>query len=167
MIKYSIIEIIRDITKKEGFLALYKGLSACCLGLIHPIIYFPLYENLKWRCKKYKGKIKSTDIFVISCISKITSAFLTYPHVLLRSQYFCCYSLLKNYFLIRMQNNREKMGNNNLFDLIRKIHKEEGLRGFYFGMKIDLIRVLPSNAITFIVYEYVKKLLLKKKSKSH
>ena len=66
-----------------------------------------------------------------------------------------------------MQNNREKMGNNNLFDLIRKINREEGLRGFYFGMKIDLIRVLPSNAITFIVYEYVKKLLLKKKSKSH
>ena len=67
-----------------------------------------------------------------------------------------------------MQDNREKFENHkhNLFRLIKKIKKQEGLKGFYFGMKIDLIRVLPSNAITFIVYEYVKKMILIKKHKN-
>lgn len=66
-----------------------------------------------------------------------------------------------------MQNNREKRGNNDLLYLMRKIYGEVGVKGFYYGLKIDLVRVLPSNAITFIFYEYVKKLFLKKKPKSH
>lgn len=68
-----------------------------------------------------------------------------------------------------MQDNRENLQNNHknhkLLRLLRKIHRESGIKGFYSGLKIDLIRVLPANAITFIVYEYVKKLLLKKKPK--
>ena len=69
-----------------------------------------------------------------------------------------------------MQDNREitnsnNHNNHNLMKLIGKIYKETGIKGFYFGLRIDLIRVLPANAITFIVYEYVKKLLLKKKPK--
>lgn len=39
------------------------------------------------------------------------------------------------------------------------IWKEKGLRGFYGGLKPDLIRLLPSNAIVFVVYEYLKRVL--------
>lgn len=68
-----------------------------------------------------------------------------------------------------MQDNREiveKNGNNGSFlKLVQKIKRENGWKGFYAGLRIDLIRVLPSNAITFVVYEYTKGLLLKKKKK--
>lgn len=68
-----------------------------------------------------------------------------------------------------MQNNRdnvERNANNGSFmKLLKKIYHESGWRGFYAGVRIDLIRVLPSNAITFVVYEYTKKRLLKKKNK--
>lgn len=68
-----------------------------------------------------------------------------------------------------MQDNREKVEvnhtNHGLLKLVKDILKENGLRGFYRGIKIDLIRVLPANAITFIFYEYVKKSLLKKQKK--
>lgn len=86
---------MRKIVKNEGYLALYKGLSACMLGLIHPIVYFPLYENLKWRTKKKKGKVGSIDIFVISCVSKLIATMTTYPHVLLRSRFFSLIFLMK------------------------------------------------------------------------
>ena len=79
---------MQKIVKNEGYLALYKGLSACMLGLIHPIVYFPLYENLKWRTKKKKGKVGSLDIFMISCVSKFIATMTTYPHILLRSRFF-------------------------------------------------------------------------------
>lgn len=85
-IKYSISRMMGRIVKKEGFLALYKGFSACLIGIVHPIIYFPLYENLKWRCKKSKGKVTSLDIFVISCVTKVVATSITYPHILLRSR---------------------------------------------------------------------------------
>lgn len=78
---------MKMIIEKEGFFALFKGLTACTFGLLHPIVYFPLYENLKWRTKKYKGKVSSSDIFLIACVSKLVSTFTTYPHVVLRSRY--------------------------------------------------------------------------------
>ncbi len=37
------------------------------------------------------------------------------------------------------------------------IYKEKGLHGFYAGLKPDLYRLLPSNTIVFIVYEYMKR----------
>jgi hypothetical protein len=38
----------------------------------------------------------------------------------------------------------------------KHIWKESGIRGFYAGLKPDLIRLIPSNAILFIVYEKSK-----------
>lgn len=77
---------MQRIVENEGFFALYKGLTACAIGLLHPIVYFPLYENLKWRCKKAKGNVNSLDIFFIAVVSKLVSTAITYPHIVLRSQ---------------------------------------------------------------------------------
>lgn len=38
-------------------------------------------------------------------------------------------------------------------------HRNEGLRGFYKGMGINIIRVLPGTCVTFGVYEAVSKVL--------
>ena len=45
----------------------------------------------------------------------------------------------------------------NLRSMIRRTLREEGFKGFYSGLKFDLLRVLPSNAITFVSYEYLRK----------
>ena len=50
----------------------------------------------------------------------------------------------------------ESMG---LQKVIKYVWKEKGIKGFYGGLKPDLIRLLPSNAIVFIVYEYMKRIL--------
>ena len=42
-------------------------------------------------------------------------------------------------------------------DIIREVMKKDGLKGFYFGLRVDILRVLPMNAITFIVYEKLSK----------
>lgn len=36
----------------------------------------------------------------------------------------------------------------------RKIYDNRGIKGFYSGYNIALIRVLPNNAIMFISYEF-------------
>ena len=45
----------------------------------------------------------------------------------------------------------------NLRDMVRKTIREEGFKGLYSGIKFDLIRVLPNNAIIFVTYEYLRK----------
>ena len=88
------------------------------------------------------------SIFVASTISKsshlfilVISVFLTYPIVVVRTVMFDFRGQEKGHF-------------QNIF---RHIWKENGLIGFYAGIKPDLIRLIPSNAILFIVYESMKK----------
>lgn len=35
------------IAQNEGVMALYQGLAASAIGVLHPLIYFPLYEKSK------------------------------------------------------------------------------------------------------------------------
>ena len=65
-----------------------------------------------------------------------------------------------------MFDNREKYSKDNKKDsnlymrnLVKNILKEDGIGGFYLGFRVELLRVLPSNAIIFIVYEYVRNLM--------
>jgi len=53
-----------------------------------------------------------------------------------------------------MQDKWENKGN--LRMMIKRTLIEEGYRGFYAGIKFDLIRVLPNNAIIFVIYEYLR-----------
>jgi Mitochondrial carrier protein. len=76
----------------------------------------------------------------------VAAMVLTYPHVVLRA---------------RLQDNRTNLKGNNekvtLTDMFRRTYEKEGFRGLYSGLRIDLVRCLPANAITFITFEFVKK----------
>lgn len=43
--------------------------------------------------------------------------------------------------------------------LAKLIYKERGLKGFYYGYNVALIRILPSNAVMFCTYEFTSRLL--------
>lgn len=47
-------------------------------------------------------------------------------------------------------------------EIISHILKEKGFTGLYAGLKPDLIRLLPSNTIVFVVYEFMQKNLFHK-----
>jgi hypothetical protein len=70
----------------------------------------------------------------------------TYPHVVIRA---------------RLQDNRTELKDSKVklkfWDMFSETLNKEGIRGLYSGLRIDLIRCLPANAITFITFEYVKK----------
>jgi hypothetical protein len=42
---------------------------------------------------------------------------------------------------------------------VKHMWKEGGIKSFYAGLKPDLIRLIPSNAILFLVYEKSKDFL--------
>eukprot|EP00475_Leptophrys_vorax_P033549 TRINITY_DN5292_c0_g1_i4.p1 TRINITY_DN5292_c0_g1~~TRINITY_DN5292_c0_g1_i4.p1 ORF type:complete len:393 (-),score=73.65 TRINITY_DN5292_c0_g1_i4:7-1185(-) len=142
--KYSTIPgTFRTIIKEEGVSGLFKGLPVSLFGTIHVVIQFPLYEYLKERRKPNQSDLNLGDILIASIASKLVATSITYPHELLRA---------------RFQRQRVKRYHN-IGDALVKIFREEGPKAFYRGMGTNLIRVIPTCAITFTVYEYALKFI--------
>lgn len=84
----------------------------------------------------------------------VVAMTLTYPHVVVRA---------------RLQDHRSPVKSLNgdslekcratITSVVKSTIQKEGIKGLYTGLRIDLIRVLPANSITFIVFEYAKKKL--------
>ena len=73
-------------------------------------------------------------------LNKVIASFVTYPHVVIRTI---------------MHDSRHD--NLSIVAVTKKIYRQFGIKGFYLGLKADTIRILPSNAIIFLVYELMKK----------
>ena len=139
----SVFGSIYKIYTREGFFALYTGLSASLIGLSHVWIYFPLYETLKNYFKStYQTNGEGLDSKFIVCSSlsaKLITTCITYPHEVVRSRQQDVRSFDKH--------------SKRLSQVIKRTYKQEGLKAFYKGFSLNLIRMLPQNALLFLVYE--------------
>ena len=138
----SIITNMREVVRSEGFRSLFKGLSATMLGVIHPIIFFPLYEKLKIFFKdNYEpegSKSLSPKYIVASTITaKVSASMISYPHEVLRS---------------RLQFNKD-IKVDSLYKLIVRMVKNEGVASLYSGYLANIARIIPNYAIIFVIYE--------------
>jgi solute carrier family 25 folate transporter 32 len=86
----SVFKNMYEIGKNEGPKALYKGFSATMIGIIHPIVFFPLYEKLKIYCKQnYDQDSENLSTkYIVACTitSKLIASAISYPHEVLRSR---------------------------------------------------------------------------------
>lgn len=143
-----------SLVRHEGFGALYKGLSASLLGVSHAAVQFPLYEHFKVKLAARRGEVldeqhfHAADLVVASASSKVLASALTYPHEVLRS---------------RLQHQRRTDHYRSLPHAFRSVWRHEGVRGFYGGFGTNLVRVVPSCAVTFTVYELTFAWLMRQK----
>lgn len=99
--------------------------------------------------KEWKGKeLSNIDVFTASFISKFVAMVITYPHVVIRARQQDQKTPL----------NKQTKGTS-MFGMIKQTVQREGFKGLYSGLRIDLVRVLPANAITFMTFERVKRYL--------
>ncbi|TID28128.1 hypothetical protein CANINC_002665 [Pichia inconspicua] len=47
----------------------------------------------------------------------------------------------------------------NFFEIAKQVFKRNGIRGFYSGMGVTMIKTIPTSAIMFLVYEKLKELI--------
>lgn len=100
--------------------------------------------------KAKKNDLIDIDFFPLvasAAISKAVASAVAYPHEVLRS---------------RLQYHGGQFKYSNLPGAIKTIIKEEGIRGLYGGMGTNLVRTVPTCIITFLVYEEVRKELIKR-----
>jgi solute carrier family 25 folate transporter 32 len=133
-----------ELYQTNGPTIFWRGMSANLMGLSHVAVQFPAYEHLKSlardrrrRLGENHGRETALDLLLASGVAKMGASLLTYPHEVLRS---------------RMMDSRSSIAPT-LRGTAMKIYQREGIRGFYTGLPITLIRVVPNCCITFLSYE--------------
>ncbi|KAH8431228.1 putative mitochondrial folate carrier protein Flx1 [Aspergillus melleus] len=159
-----------QIYRSEGIGGFYRGLIPALFGVSHGALQFMAYEQLKlYRATmspptgstaggdataSRRRELGNLDLFVISSLSKICAGCVTYPYQVLRS---------------RLQTYDAHVVYRGVWDATVQIGSKEGIAGFYKGLGPNLIRVLPSTWVTFLVYENTRAYLpeLFSKPKAH
>ena len=138
----------RQLYKSEGVRGFYRGLIPSLFGVSHGALQFMAYEQLKiYRGHSFdRGQkdLGASDFLVLSGLAKIFAGSTTYPYQIVRAR-------LQMYDADRTYKGAR--------DVVTQVWRKEGLVGFYKGMGPNLLRVMPSTWVTFLVYENTKVVL--------
>ena len=144
----SISDGARQIFRSEGLSGFYRGLIPSLFGVSHGALQFMAYEQLKiYRTKSLPGgqqELSGVDLLALSGLAKIFAGSTTYPYQIVRAR-LQMYDAASNYKGAR--------------DVIKQVLLMEGLPGLYKGIGLNLLRVMPSTWVTFLVYEKTRVLL--------
>jgi solute carrier family 25 folate transporter 32 len=153
----SFIDAFARIAAKEGLGGLYKGLVPSLVLVSHGSIQFVAYEHLKTLAARARRDdedaaargVDPSEAAAFGVLSKLCAATITYPVQVIRSR-----------IQQRMDVRAADAPTYARFSqaLVQTLSRE-GLSGLYKGMTPNILRVLPSSAVTFAAYETVTKLL--------
>ena len=161
--RVSMLQMARLLKQEHGLPVFWRGMTANLIGLSHCAVQFPAYEFLKRYLRERRlEQHQSTQLFVPSIannssgnnndntvselliasgLAKMTASLLSYPHEVLRS---------------RMVDSRSSESPS-LTGTAKKIFRREGVIGFYNGLGVTLVRVIPNCCVTFLSYELILK----------
>eukprot|EP01114_Cavostelium_apophysatum_P023606 TRINITY_DN8945_c0_g1_i1.p1 TRINITY_DN8945_c0_g1~~TRINITY_DN8945_c0_g1_i1.p1 ORF type:complete len:304 (-),score=47.14 TRINITY_DN8945_c0_g1_i1:9-920(-) len=137
--------IIRD----EGWLALYKGISPTIWGIAPYVgLNFMCYESLKAFVRDNINPTPNTaELLTCGGVAGAVAQTITYPLDVLRRK-------------MQMQGvSKEHPVYRNTFHAIRHTYQTDSIKGFYRGLIPNYLKVVPSIAISFVVYERLKQIM--------
>lgn len=138
---------VHEILRNEGWRGFYKGLGASMIGVSHGGVQFAVYSPLQAAYHRYfkmtEGERPSTQAtLMISSAAKVTAGVVTYPYQVVRSR-------LQTY-------DAEVRFGKGIREVAKRVWAESGINGFYRGVGMNTVRVLPATWVTFLVYENMK-----------
>ena len=144
--------------REEGSAALYKGLvPSVVLSSTHGALQFGAYEALKaspllGQLSALSGTVTGTTdipaggssaaIFLLAGLSKMIAATLTYPVSTIRSR-------------VQQRPAGAVYAYSGLWATGLRIWRTEGVRGYFKGLTVNLVRVTPHSSILLLLYERV------------
>ncbi|POS83789.1 hypothetical protein EPUL_005511, partial [Erysiphe pulchra] len=142
----------QQILQKEGVRGFYRGAGVSLLGNSHGAVQFGVYEPIKKLWRRYltnhsnlsskseqEEKLGTLATLAISGTAKIIAGTVTYPLQVIKS---------------RLQvSHLDHISGGGIMGVSGRLWREQGWRGFYKGLNINIIRVLPATWVTFLVYE--------------
>ncbi|XP_054800016.1 calcium-dependent mitochondrial ATP-magnesium/phosphate carrier protein 2-like isoform X3 [Prosopis cineraria] len=139
----------KDIWVHEGPRAFYRGLVPSLLGIIpYAGIDIAAYEALKDMSKKYilhdGGEPGPLVQLCCGTVSGALGATCVYPLQVVRTR-------------MQAQRSNASAAYNGMNEVFRRTFEHEGFRGFYKGIFPNLLKVIPSASITYVLYEAMKR----------
>ncbi|ETV95917.1 hypothetical protein H310_10582 [Aphanomyces invadans] len=137
---------LQRIAVEEGISALYKGVVPALFLTTHGAFKFVAYEWLKTEYNELvRAPLAIPQTLVMGALAQAFASTATYPYQVIKT---------------RLQQGGPSADKyTGTWDCTKRIARHEGVRGFYKGLTPNLIKVLPTGALIFAVYEYVYQLL--------
>ncbi|KAI7907929.1 mitochondrial carrier domain-containing protein [Cokeromyces recurvatus] len=146
---------IVDIYEKEGIHGFYRGLWPAIIQIMPYMgLLFSSYDLFAKGFKKLRDEqvlsasYKPTHDMISGALSGLFSKTMVYPFDLVRKR-------------MQMEGTIRK----SWLTCIKTVVKQEGYRSLYKGLIPSLVKVGPANAVTFMVFEETKDILLWLKKK--
>lgn len=141
-----------------GMAAPYRGLTMGLIGIFpYAALDLGTFEWLKAALARRNAKIMGCHeddampgSFATGCIGALSGAFgatIVYPVNLLRTRLQAQGTVL------------HPPTYTGILDVAQKTIKKEGMRGLFKGITPNLLKVVPSVSITYVVYENTKKII--------
>ena len=136
---------MKQIYQKEGFTALYRGMGASLIGVSNPIVFFPVYESMKFYFKNNfedpsADKLSSKYLIASTITGKIFANLISYPHQVIRAR-------------LQYEKIGEVLVKESMPSLIVRVVRQEGPTALYAGFSLNLIRSLPAATVYYFIYE--------------
>ncbi|KAH7102559.1 mitochondrial NAD transporter [Auriculariales sp. MPI-PUGE-AT-0066] len=152
----STLDAFVKVYRNEGWRAFYRGLVPSLFGLTHVIVHFPLYEELKRIAQRDSDQpLNSRTILLCSASAKMVASIATYPHEVVRTRL----QIQQRPLLKGEPAKAAAQFYKGTVDTLRMIIIDEGWRGLYKGLSVNLFRTVPSSAVTMLTYELTMRTL--------
>jgi len=148
---------LKTIAVKEGPKGLFKGLVPNLVGVAPSrALYFGVYSITKAKLLGEGGYPESSTVHLVSAVvAGAAVATITSPIWLIKTR-------------MQLQSDAPAIGHTNYknsFDCVKRVYREEGIRGFYKGLGASYLGISESS-INFVLYEKFKSLMLESKLRS-
>ncbi|KAF4674535.1 hypothetical protein FOL47_009061 [Perkinsus chesapeaki] len=140
---------VRELYRDRGIKGFYRGLAPSLWGSVQGGIQFMIYEPTKSKLKSYRDceQLSPSDIVMATTISKSAAMIIVNPITVLT---------------VRMRDAGFRTHNyDDLWNSVKSTLAKDGITGFYRGVLVSLVRVMPAQWCTFVTYEYVKDAILR------
>lgn len=165
----SLLAMTRRILRKEGFLSFWKGnFTSVIHRFPYSAINFASFETSRdFCCKRLNMQDDSKLRFVCGAISGAVACISCYPLDLVRTKLTVSDASLQNYTPAFhnqkgiAQSTYRLLTSSKIIKIWSQILQNEGVLGLYRGLSVSLLVSVPSLAIGFSVYGWMKDHLLR------
>ncbi|KAI8089116.1 mitochondrial carrier domain-containing protein [Halteromyces radiatus] len=157
-----VFQAMRSIYAMEGIQGFYPGIRPALIQIMPYMgLLFATYDGLAMAFKKMRDEglvstqYKATHDMLSGALSGIISKTAVYPIDVVRKRLQVQGPYLTNYVI-----QPTKYSSASWSQCMKLIAKQEGFKSLYKGLVPSLVKIAPANAVTFLVFEETKKLLV-------
>ena len=135
-----VIGSLRAVVREEGVSRLFRGVGPQILLSSHTTIQVAMYEFMKRKLWSEDAEPPMLGVALASGASKAVAAVVCNPLEVCRTR-------------LQDKKNTKAIDYSSMNTAFLTIWRDEGIRGLYRGIAVNLCRVVPTTVVAFVLYE--------------